>query len=71
MVIMKTLGMAFLWGLGGYVAGVPLGIFLINAFSRNTHDKAMEAGMTGAFFVGPIVALIAALAGGIWYAQRQ
>ena len=71
MLVLKILGVAFLSGAAGYLAGVPLGMGLIKAFSTNTHDKAMEAAMTGAFVVGPLVALLAAVTGGILYANLR
>lgn len=37
----------------------------MQALSGNTHDRALEAVMTGAFVVGPLVALIAAVVGAV------
>ena len=56
---MKTLGLSLLAALVGYVTGLFGGMGLVNLFSDNTHDKSMEAAMTGAFFVGPLVAVLA------------
>jgi ABC-type antimicrobial peptide transport system permease subunit len=59
--MLRILGYAFLAALAGYVVGLVLGIGLVNAFSQNRHDKSMEAGMTGFFFAGPAVAVLAFL----------
>jgi hypothetical protein len=69
MLVMKMIGVALLSSLGGYIAGVPLGVLLINTFSSNRHDRAQEAVMTGAFFVGPLVALLAGIAGVVIYSH--
>jgi F0F1-type ATP synthase membrane subunit c/vacuolar-type H+-ATPase subunit K len=68
--ILKAIGIALLSGIGGYVAGIFLGILLVNLFSSNIYDKSMEAGMTGFFVVGPLLALVAAIAGFVVYWQR-
>jgi hypothetical protein len=34
------------------------GGFLISVLSSNTHDKHVEAAMTGAFVIGPMAALL-------------
>jgi len=68
--ILKAIGIALLSGIGGYVAGIFLGILLVNLFSSNIYDKSMEAGMTGFFVVGPLLALVAAIAGFVIYWQR-
>lgn len=50
--------------IAGYLAGAFGGGWLISVLSPNTHDRAMEAAMTGAFVLGPIgaaIALVAAL----------
>lgn len=55
----KAIGLSFLAGAIGYVAGVLIGIALVNLLSSNQHDRAQEAVMTGFFLVGPIVAVLA------------
>jgi hypothetical protein len=52
------IGMSFLWAVGCYLAAAAAGYFLILTMSSNTHDRQMEAGMTAAFFIGPIAAII-------------
>lgn len=64
---MKRIGVAFLMGLVGYVAGGLIGYGLVMLLSSNVHDRAMEAAMTGAFFVGPITAIL----GAIWATFRR
>ena len=59
---MKTFGLSLLAAVVGYVIGLFGGMGLVNLFSSNTHDKSMAAAMTGAFFFGPIVAVLAFIA---------
>ena len=58
---MKTLGLALLAAIGGYLVELCGGILLIEVFSNNTHDTSVEAAMTGAFVFGPFMALIAVI----------
>lgn len=58
---MKTFGLALLAAMGGYIAGLFGGMLLVEVFSSNTHDKSMEAAMTGAFVIGPLMALVAVI----------
>ena len=67
MAFLKVIGLALLTGIGGYVAGVVLGMLAVYAFSTNRHDKALEAGMTGFFVVGPALALLGIIAGLVIY----
>ena len=64
--MLRILGYALLAALAGYVVGLFLGIGLVKAFSQNRHDKSMEAGMTGFFFAGPAVAVLAFLGSIVW-----
>jgi hypothetical protein len=50
-------------GLGGYVLGRIGGFALVTQFSSNQHDRSLEAAMTGFFVTGPLVAILAAVAG--------
>lgn len=59
---MKTLGLAMLAALGGYLIGLFGGMLLIETFSSNTHDASLEAAMTGAFVFGPLMAAVAVFA---------
>jgi ABC-type branched-subunit amino acid transport system permease subunit len=58
---MKTFGLAVLAAMGGYAIGLISGIFLIEAFSNNRHDRSVEAAMTGAVVVGPLMAVVAVI----------
>jgi len=55
---MKRLALVVLGAIAGYVAGAVAGYFAIVAFSSNTHDRSVEASMTGAFLFGPLGALV-------------
>jgi hypothetical protein len=59
----KRLAIGVLFALLGYVLGAAGGGVLISLFSANTHDKSVEAAMTGAFVVGPLMAAVGFLAG--------
>jgi hypothetical protein len=59
---MKTFGLSLLAALIGYVVGLFGGMGLVNLLSSNTFDRSLEAAMTGAFVVGPLVAVLAFLA---------
>ena len=56
---MKTLGLSLLAAVIGYIVGLFGGMGLINLLSSNNHDRSLEAAMTGAFFIGPLVAVLA------------
>lgn len=55
----------------GYVGGAVLGYVMVGCLSSNTHDRAVEAVMTGAFFVGPLVAVIAFILGFAWGGRKR
>ncbi len=58
---MKTLGLAVLAAIGGYIIGLFGGMILIETFSSNVHDKSIEAAMTGAFVIGPLMSVAAVI----------
>ena len=58
---MKTFGLVVLAAIVGYVIGLFSGMFLIEAFSSNRHDRSVEAAMTGAFVIGPLMAVTAVI----------
>ena len=69
---LKTVGVALLSGLGGYIGGVPLGMFAVDFLSDNRHDRQTEAAMTSAFVIAPIIALFAAIGGvALYHHLRQ
>ena len=58
---MKTFGLAVLAAIGGYITGLFGGMILIEIFSSNVHDKSVEAAMTGAFVIGPLMSVVAVI----------
>jgi hypothetical protein len=57
----------------GSIAGYPIGLFggmgLISLLSSNQHDRSVEAAITGAFVVGPFMALVGFVIG--WAATKR
>ena len=53
----------------GYGLGAALGLGLVSALSPNTHDRAVEAVMSGFFIFGPIAAVIGGVLG-LVYARK-
>ena len=62
---MRVLGFALLAALCGYVAGVLLGVLIIN-FSSTSVNKGSEAAMTGFFYAGPGLAVLSFLGSLVW-----
>ncbi|MBX3235786.1 MAG: hypothetical protein KF814_06520 [Nitrospiraceae bacterium] len=58
---MATLGRVLLGAVTGYLVGFFGGMLLIQLLSSNTHDKSLEAAMTGAFVIGPACALLSGI----------
>jgi hypothetical protein len=56
---MKTFGLSLLAAVVGYIVGLFGGMGLVSLLSSNTFDRSMEAAMTGAFVIGPLVAVLA------------
>lgn len=52
------LGMVF-----GYTFAAVAGYALVTRVSSNTHDRSVEAAMTGAFVAGPLGAIAGGIAG--------
>ena len=59
---MGKAGRAFLGLVTGCGIGAALGAIGIELFSSNSHDRSMEAAMTGAFVTGPIGAILGVIA---------
>jgi hypothetical protein len=58
---MTTFGRVLLGALAGYLVGAFGGGFTVSALSGNTHDRSVEAAMTGAFVLGPLGAAVGCL----------
>ena len=56
---MRRFWTGLLWALIGYVAGAFGGGLLVSLLSSNSHDRSLEAAMTGAFVLGPLAAVVA------------
>lgn len=52
-ILARLLGLIIGYGVGAFAGGG-----LVHLVSGNTHDKSLEAAMTGAFVTGPIGALL-------------
>jgi len=55
----------------GYVVAAFVGGWAIDSFSSNVHDRSVEAVMTAAFFIGPIGAVVGAVAGFVLSRARK
>lgn len=55
---MKIALLSVLGGVVGYIAGVGIGMLLVNLFSSNSHDKSVEAAMSSFLVYGPVAALL-------------
>ena len=60
---MKRFGLGLLGAVGGYLIVAFVGYFMIDWFSSNTHDRSVEAAMTGAFVLGPLGAVVGFVVG--------
>jgi hypothetical protein len=61
--MLRSLAFGFAWALAGYLIGAFGGGWLVTKLSSNVHDRSTDAAMTGAFVYGPVLALIAFIAG--------
>lgn len=52
-----------LWGVPGYIVGAAAGGFLVSTLSSNRHDRSVEAASTGLLVIGPLVGIVAFVAG--------
>jgi hypothetical protein len=67
--MLRRVGFGILWGVAGYLGGAFGGGWLVTQLSSNTFDRDMEAAMTGAFVIGPLVGILAFVIGA-WRAGR-
>ncbi|HEX5689770.1 MAG TPA: hypothetical protein VFX76_07205 [Roseiflexaceae bacterium] len=56
--MLKSILLALGAAIAAYVIAVVIGMWAINTFSSNTHDRSLEAAMTAAFVIGPLAAII-------------
>ncbi|MBX7258808.1 MAG: hypothetical protein K1Y02_20770 [Candidatus Hydrogenedentes bacterium] len=56
--MLKRFILAFVAAIPSYVLGAFGGGALVYQVSSNTHDRSMEAAMTGAFALGPAAAVV-------------
>ena len=68
---MKIFGLSVLAAIAGYLIGLFGGMFVVDMFSSNVHDKSMEAAMTGAFVFGPLMALVSAIVTVVYCLRRR
>lgn len=61
--MLARIGYGVLWAFGAYILAALAAYFLIMQLSSNAHDRQMEAGMTAAFFIGPVAALLGFIVG--------
>ena len=67
--MLRRLALGVLGAIAGYAIGLFGGMGLINLLSSNQHDRSVEAAMTGAFVVGPFMALVGFVIG--WAATKR
>jgi len=56
---MKRFALALLCSIGGYAIAAAASYLLVDRFSSNVHDRAVEAAMTSIFVIGPVGAVVA------------
>ena len=69
--MLKRIAVGLLFAVVGYCLGTFGGMMLIEATSSNQHDRSVEAAMTGAFVIGPLVAIAAFIAGAVWAKPKR
>ena len=67
---MKRVALSVVSAFAGYVLGVFAGYVLVDQLSSNTHDRSVEAAMTGAFLTGPIAAIIAFVVAMVYFRKK-
>jgi hypothetical protein len=63
--MLRRVGFGVLWAIPAYLVGAFGGGFLVSLLSSNTHDRSVEAAMTGAFVFGPLTGLIGFIVGAV------
>lgn len=67
---MKRLAIIVCAAIIGYVVFAFCGYWMISLLSSNMHDRAIESAMTGVFVIGPLGAILGALAG-TWFSESR
>jgi hypothetical protein len=62
--MLRRFGFGMLWAVPAYLVGA-FGGYLVSLLSSNTHDRSLEAAMTGAFVLGPLSAVAGVVVGAI------
>jgi len=60
---MKRFAVILFAAIAGFVVFAFCGYWMISFMSSNTHDPAIESAMTSIFVIGPLGAILGALAG--------
>jgi uncharacterized membrane protein YeaQ/YmgE (transglycosylase-associated protein family) len=61
--MLRRIGIGLLVAIVAYLIGAFGGGYLLTLLSSNTHDKEMEAAMTGAFVFGPLAGIVGFVVG--------
>jgi uncharacterized membrane protein len=69
--MLKRVAFGLLFAVIGYCLGTFGGLILIEAASSNQHDRSVEAAMTGAFVIGPLVAIAGFIGGAAWAKPKR
>ena len=67
---MKRLAIILCAAIVGFVLFAVGGAWMISLLSSNTHDLSVESAMTGFFAIGPIGAILGAVAGA-WFSRPK
>ncbi len=68
---MRRVGLGLLWAIPAYLVGAFGGGYLVSVLSSNTHDRSVEAAMTGALVWGPIAGIIGFIVGAMRGARSR
>ena len=68
--MLRRIGIGLLSAVVAYLVGAFGGGYLVSVFSSNQHDRDVEAAMTGAFFFGPLAAIVG-FAIGVWWSKPK
>ncbi len=68
---MKAALLAIVWSVAFYFVGLFGCLWILPSVSSNHHDASVEAAMTGAFFFGPLLAIVAFIAGFLFHRSRK